>query len=66
MGRLQEAEYEVKTAVSLGFGMSGKMSGDRVRRQVPQLDNVTAPRSSNNGEACSKITLILEGALLGR
>jgi len=32
-------------SVSLGFGMSGKMSGDRVRRQVPQCDNVTAPRS---------------------
>ena len=31
--------------VSLGFGMSGKMSGDRVRRQVPQRDNVTAPRT---------------------
>ena len=43
--------------------MSGKMSGDCVQRQVPQRDNVTAPRSSNNGEACSKITLILEGAL---
>jgi hypothetical protein len=26
----------------MGFGMSGKMSGDRVRRQVPQRDNVTA------------------------
>jgi hypothetical protein len=31
--------------VSLGFGMSGKLSGDRVQRQVPQHDNVTAPRS---------------------
>jgi len=25
--------------------MSGKMSGDRVRREVPHRDNVTAPRS---------------------
>jgi len=25
--------------------MSSKMSGDRVRRQVPQRDNVTPPRS---------------------
>jgi hypothetical protein len=47
--------------VSLGFGMSGKVSGDCVRQQVPQSDNVTAPRSfvsiiydnHHNGEAYS-------------
>ena len=32
--------------ISLGFGMSGKMSGDRVRRQVPKHDNVTAPSNA--------------------
>ena len=47
--------------VSLGFGMSGKMSGDRVRRQVPQRDNVTALRSFvsiiyHNGEAYNQLT----------
>ena len=31
-----------RVPVSLGFGMSGKMSGDRVRREVPHRDNVTA------------------------
>ena len=41
--------------------MSGKMSGDRVRRQVPQRDNVTALRSFvsiiyHNGDAYNQLT----------
>ena len=63
-GRWEENGVAAKVgrslAVSLGFGMSGKISGDRVRREV---GNFAIPRDFHNGTDFDRI---LEGKPLGQ